>query len=69
MDFLGLSNLTVISDTLRNIEANGKEPIDHTKIPLDDKETYELLSRGDTLGVFQLDSDGMACAAQAAEAR
>ena len=59
MDFLGLSNLTVIGDTLRNIEANGKEPIDHTKIPLDDKETYELLSRGDTLGVFQLDSDGM----------
>lgn len=56
---MGLSNLTVIGDTLRNIEANGKEPIDHTKIPLDDKETYELLSRGDTLGVFQLDSDGM----------
>lgn len=59
MDFLGLSNLTVISDTLKNIVANGKEPIDYTKIPLDDKETYELLSRGDTLGVFQLDSDGM----------
>lgn len=59
MDFLGLSNLTVIQDTLKNIEANGKESIDYTKIPLDDKETYELLSRGDTLGVFQLDSDGM----------
>lgn len=59
MDFLGLSNLTVIRDTLRNIEHNGKEPIDYTKIPLDDKETYELLSRGDTLGVFQLDGDGM----------
>lgn len=59
MDFLGLSNLTVISDTLKNIELNGKDPIDYTKIPLDDKETYELLSRGDTLGVFQLDSDGM----------
>ncbi|MDE5641270.1 MAG: DNA polymerase III subunit alpha, partial [Bifidobacterium castoris] len=59
MDFLGLSNLTVISDTLKNIAANGKESIDYTKIPLDDKETYELLSRGDTLGVFQLDSDGM----------
>ncbi|WP_300765763.1 DNA polymerase III subunit alpha [uncultured Bifidobacterium sp.] len=59
MDFLGLSNLTVIRDTLTNIEHNGKEPIDYTKIPLDDKETYQLLSRGDTLGVFQLDSDGM----------
>ena len=59
MDFLGLSNLTVIQDTLKNIEANGKPSIDYTKIPLDDKKTYELLSRGDTLGVFQLDSDGM----------
>lgn len=59
MDFLGLSNLTVIGDTLKNIAANGKDPIDYTKIPLDDRETYELLSRGDTLGVFQLDSDGM----------
>lgn len=59
MDFLGLSNLTVIRDTLKNIEHNGKKPIDYTKIPLDDKATYQLLSRGDTLGVFQLDSDGM----------
>lgn len=58
-DFLGLSNLTVIRDTLKNVELNGKEPIDYTKIPLDDKATYELLARGDTLGVFQLDSDGM----------
>ena len=45
MDFLGLSNLTVIRDTLNNIEANGKERIDHTKIPLDDRATYDLLSR------------------------
>lgn len=59
MDFLGLSNLTTIRDTLRNVELNGKGSIDYTKIPLDDKETYELLSRGDTLGVFQLDGDGM----------
>ena len=59
MDFLGLSNLTFIRDTLTNIRNNGKEPIDYTKIPLDDKPTYELLARGDTLGVFQLDSDGM----------
>ena len=59
MDFLGLSNLTVIQDTLKNIVANGKPAIDYTKIPLDDAETYHLLARGDTLGVFQLDSDGM----------
>ncbi|WP_033495195.1 DNA polymerase III subunit alpha [Bifidobacterium biavatii] len=59
MDFLGLSNLTIIRDTIRNIEQNGKGKIDHTKIPLDDKPTYDLLSRGDTLGVFQLDGDGM----------
>jgi DNA polymerase-3 subunit alpha len=59
MDFLGLSNLTVIRDTLKNIERNGKEPITIQQIPLDDRETYQLLSRGDTLGVFQLDGDGM----------
>jgi DNA polymerase-3 subunit alpha len=59
MDFLGLSNLTVIRDTLLNIKANRKENIDIEKVPLDDRATYELLSRGDTLGVFQLDSDGM----------
>ena len=59
MDFLGLSNLTVIRDTIRNVENNRHTKIDYTKIPLDDKETYKLLARGDTLGVFQLDSDGM----------
>ncbi len=59
MDFLGLSNLTVIRDTLKNIPRNGKDAITIQDIPLDDKETYQLLSRGDTLGVFQLDSDGM----------
>ena len=53
------ATLTVIRDTLRNIERNGKPAIDYREIPLDDKETYQLLSRGDTLGVFQLDSDGM----------
>ncbi|OZG48685.1 DNA polymerase III subunit alpha [Bombiscardovia coagulans] len=59
MDFLGLANLSVIRDCLKNIARNGKEPITYQEIPLDDKETYELLSRGDTLGVFQLDGDGM----------
>lgn len=59
MDFLGLSNLTVIRDTLDNIERNGKERFEVQDLPIDDKQTYELLARGDTLGVFQLDSDGM----------
>lgn len=59
MDFLGLANLSVIRDCLNNIVRNGKERISYQQIPLDDKETYELLSRGDTLGVFQLDGDGM----------
>ena len=59
MDFLGLRNLTVISDALENIVANGKEPLDIDHVALDDAETYQLLSRGETLGVFQLDGGGM----------
>ena len=59
MDFLGLANLTVIKETLNNIKANGKPAVDLEKIPIDDKPTYDLLSSGHTLGVFQLDSDGM----------
>lgn len=59
MDFLGLRNLTVISDTLENIRTNGKEVPDLDHLPLDDKATYELLSRAETLGIFQLDGAGM----------
>ena len=59
MDFLGLRNLTVISDALEGIVANGKEKLDIDHIELDDRATYELLSRGETLGVFQLDGGGM----------
>jgi DNA polymerase-3 subunit alpha len=59
MDFLGLSNLTTIDDTLRNIELNGKAPVDLDKVGLDDKKTYQLLSKGETLGVFQLDGGPM----------
>lgn len=59
MDFLGLRNLTVISDALNNIVTNNKEPLDLDHVPLDDQPTYDLLSRGDTLGVFQLDGAGM----------
>ncbi|WP_184714453.1 DNA polymerase III subunit alpha [Streptosporangium saharense] len=59
MDFLGLRNLTIIDDCLKMIEANTGTAIDLLKLPLDDRRTYELLGRGDTLGVFQLDGGGM----------
>jgi DNA polymerase III subunit alpha len=55
MDFLGLRNLTVLDDAVRNIKANRDEDIVLEDLPLDDAKTYELLTRGDTLGVFQLD--------------
>ncbi|GAA0948925.1 DNA polymerase III subunit alpha [Nonomuraea longicatena] len=59
MDFLGLRNLTVIGDAVAGVRANKGLAIDILKVPLDDGPTYELLARGDTLGVFQLDSGGM----------
>ncbi|WP_024288699.1 DNA polymerase III subunit alpha [Cellulomonas sp. KRMCY2] len=59
MDFLGLRNLTILDDALANIAMNGKTPIDVESLTLDDPATYELLGRGDTLGVFQLDGGGM----------
>ena len=59
MDFLGLRNLTVIGDAIDNIKANRGIDIDLDALPLDDPATFELLSRGDTLGVFQLDGSAM----------
>jgi DNA polymerase III subunit alpha len=59
MDFLGLRNLTVLDDCLRYIESNRGEVIVLEELTLDDAITYELLSRGDTLGVFQLDGGPM----------
>lgn len=59
MDFLGLSNLTTINNALRIIRKVHKVDIDLASLPLDDKETYELFQRGDTTGVFQLESAGM----------
>lgn len=59
MDFLGLSNLTIIKNTLRIIKKVYGKTIDIDDLPLDDQKTYELLSRGDTTGVFQLESSGM----------
>ncbi|MEL4318599.1 DNA polymerase III subunit alpha [Leifsonia sp. YIM 134122] len=59
MDFLGLRNLTIISDALDNIEANRGHRLDLESLELDDQPSYDLLARGDTLGVFQLDGGPM----------
>ena len=59
MDFLGLRNLTVLDDCLRNISANRGETIVLEDLPLEDAATYALLTSGDTLGVFQLDGGPM----------
>ncbi len=59
MDFLGLSNLTVINNALRIIRKVYKNEIDLGSIPNDDEKTFELLRRADTTGVFQLESAGM----------
>lgn len=59
MDFLGLSNLTTINNALRIIKKVNNVTIDLDSLPLDDKKTFELLQRGDTTGVFQLESAGM----------
>ena len=59
MDFLGLRNLTVVQDALENIRANRGEDVQVESLTFDDPATFELLSRGDTLGVFQLDGGPM----------
>jgi DNA polymerase III subunit alpha len=59
MDFLGLRNLTVIADTIANVRETRGIEIDLDKQPLADKPTFELMARGETLGVFQLDNAGM----------
>lgn len=59
MDFLGLRTLSVIEGALENIRAGGKGDIDLEEIPMDDPKTFDMLQKGDTLGVFQLESSGM----------
>ena len=56
MDFLGLRNLSVLDDCIANIKKNQNKEVVLEDLPLSDKKTFELLSRGETLGVFQLDS-------------
>lgn len=59
MDFLGLSNLTIIKNTLRIIKKVYRQELDINNISLEDEQTYKLLQRGDTIGVFQFESAGM----------
>ena len=59
MDFLGLRNLTVLDDCLNHVQVNRGETVVLEELPLEDPPTYELLARGDTLGVFQLDGGPM----------
>ena len=59
MDFLGLRNLSVLDDCLLNIKANQGIDLDLATLTLDDLKTYQLLGRGETLGVFQLDGGPM----------
>lgn len=59
MDFLGLRTLTVMDNTVRLIAKTRGQKLDLAQIPMDDKETYALLQRGEARGVFQLESDGI----------
>ena len=59
MDFLGLRNLTIISKALKRIKKRHGIDIDINNIPLDDKKTYKMLTKGETDGIFQLESSGM----------
>ncbi|MDX1944799.1 MAG: DNA polymerase III subunit alpha [Pirellulaceae bacterium] len=59
MDFLGLRNLTILSKAVEIIEQTTGKKIDPYKFPLDDKETFALLQRGETKGIFQLESGGI----------
>jgi DNA polymerase-3 subunit alpha len=59
MDFLGLKTLTVIQEAVDSIRVNHGVELDVLKLPLDDQKTYGLLNRGDTIGVFQVESAGM----------
>ncbi|WP_246285339.1 DNA polymerase III subunit alpha [Hymenobacter lapidiphilus] len=59
MDFLGLKTLTIIVDAINLIEKNHGVKIDIDEIPIDDLKTYELYQRGDTIGTFQFESEGM----------
>ncbi len=59
IDFLGLRNLTIIEESLKYVEKSTGKKIDIHQIPIDDKKAYEIIAKGDTVGIFQLESSGM----------
>ncbi len=59
MDFLGIRNLSILGKAVEFVKANRNIVVDINTIPLDDKKAFELLARGDTMGIFQLSSSGM----------
>jgi len=59
MDFLGLRNLTILDKAVKNVKQHAGHDIEPSKFPLDDKQTFALLQRGETKGIFQLESGGM----------
>ena len=59
MDFLGLQTLSIINDALENIKMSYGIDLDIDTIPVDDPKTFDLYSRGDTVGTFQFESPGM----------
>lgn len=59
MDFLGLKTLSIVDEAIKLTKKSQGIDVDFDKIPLDDKATYELFSRGETMGIFQFESDGM----------
>ena len=58
-DFLGIKNLTILSEAVRRVREHKNPDLDIEQIPLDDAKTYEMLSRGETYGTFQLNGSGM----------
>lgn len=58
-DFLGIRNLAILADAVERVEKIRGVVIDIDKIPMDDKDTFDMLARGETVGVFQLSGDGM----------
>ncbi len=59
MDFLGLRNLTVMDNAVKEIRRTTDPEFDLSRLPFDDAKTFEMLARGETMGIFQLESDGM----------
>ena len=59
MDFLGLRNLTILDKAVRNVKKHRGVDIDPVKLPLDDAQTFALLQRGETKGIFQFESGGI----------